>query len=229
MRTLRRELAGPTLVAVPCSADSAKRIAPGTAFASALVREAGGAFGLWAPNPAWSAAEEQPPGQLTLLCEAHGASIGLTRIDHFEPGTALDTAVESVQSWFRLLHPDLRLGRRETVVVRDRSAIRLCASGGPKGAVVQATVDVIPHRGQFLVLVCRAPASAWQELAADFAFLLRSVELDPQGVVPVLQGPLAGRESPPKAAGKVRPAAPRAVSPSRPKKPAPTVRIPNDG
>lgn len=193
-RTLRRELAGPTLVAVPSSADSARTMVGGVSIPSALVREVEGAFGLWAPNPAWVAVADLPPGQVALRCDAHGASIGLTRLDHLEVDTPLDTAVDAVASWFRLLHPELRVERREAVRARDRIAVRLIAGGIAAGAAQQATVDVIPHRGHFLVLVCRAPAAAWEELARDFAFLLRSLELEPQSLAPTLQGPIKARE-----------------------------------
>jgi len=229
LRTLRREIAGPALVAVPCSADSARRIVPGAPIASALIRDAGGQFGLWAPNPAWQAPADQPPGQITLLCEAHGASIGFSRIDHFEAGTSLPTAVDAVANWFRLLHPDLRIGNREKVVVRGRDAVRLLATGGSAAAPTRATVDVIPHRDQFLVLVCRAPAMAWEELAPDFAFLLRSVELEPQAVAPVLQGPLAERERQPRKARPVAaPPEPRPPVRQTPKVLPPNVRIVDD-
>lgn len=189
-KTVRREIAGPSLVAIPSSADSARSAVGGASIPGALVREAGGAFGLWVPNPAWVAVDELPAGQVALFCAAHGASVGFSRLDHLEPAASLDTAVEAVGKWFLLLHPELRLDRREPVAVRDRPAIRLWAGGRSGGAPVQATITVIPHGGRHLVLVCRAPLAAWDELAGDFAFLVRTVELDAQALEPTLQGPL---------------------------------------
>lgn len=246
-RTLRRELAGPALVAVPSSADSARAMVGGVSIPSAIVREVEGAFGLWAPNPAWVAVADLPPGQVALRCDAHGASIGLTRLDHLEADTPLDTAVDAVASWFRLLHPELRIERREAVLVRDRHALRLIAGGIAAGAAQQATVDVIPHRGHFLVLVCRAPAAAWEELARDFAFLLRSLELEPQSLAPTLQGPIKAREQragkaagaaapgrpAPKPAGPAHAKAPSEAAPGTgrpsPPRPRPQVRIVDQG
>jgi hypothetical protein len=83
------------------------------------------------------------------------------------------------------------------------------------------------------VLVCRAPALAWSELEEDFVFLLRSVELEPQSVAPVLQGPLADRERQARrneAARSPAPQVPQATTPSPKPKPKPvtsdpTVRI----
>lgn len=218
-RTVRREIAGPSLVAVPSSADSARSMVGGVTIPSALIREVGGSFGLWAPNPAWEAVEGLPAGQLSLFCAAHGASVGFSRLDHLEPAASLDTAVDAVGNWFLLLHPEIALERREAIAVRDRPAVRLWALGRSGKAPMRATIDVIPHAGGHLVLLCRAPAAAWDELAADFAFVLRSVELDPQALEPTLQGPLA---KPGASGGK----SPRAAEPKRAAAP---VRAGSDG
>lgn len=200
MHTVRRELAGPALVAMPSNADSVRFAAQGASIPSAIAAEAGGSFGLWLPNPAWRVQPDLPAGQVALTCEAHAASVGLTRLDHLEPETPLDTAASAVANWFHLLQPELAIDGRERVMLRDRPVARLRASGRVGTTKVQATVDVIPHHGHFLVLVCRAPAAAWDELAADFEFLQRSVELEPQSLAPKLQGPVAARQAPTKAA-----------------------------
>lgn len=241
--TLRRELAGPSLVAVPSSADSMKLAVGATSIPGAIVAEAGGSFGLWLPNPAWAPREEQPAGQVALVCEAHGATVALSRLDHLEPGLSLDSAADAVANWFTLLHPELRLGARQSITVRERTAARLLADGRRAGAGWRATVDVIPQRDRFVVLVCCAPAAAWDELAPDFAFLLRSIELEAQALAPRLQGPLAegrgkGKDGlaekaptkvPTKAAAKVPQATAPAKAATPPAPPARdvTVRIPD--
>ena len=58
----------------------------------------------------------------------------------------------------------------------------------------RATIDIVPHDDHFLVLICRAPRGAWDELAPDFAFVLRTVEFDPQAVSPTMQGPLRDQQ-----------------------------------
>lgn len=216
-RTVRRELAGPALVAVPSSADSAAKAVGAVTIASAIAAEAGGTFGLWVPNPAWVVRDGSPAGQIVLGCEAHGASVALTRLDHLETATMLEVAVDAVAKWFQLLHPELEPAGREPVRVRDRAGIRLSARGRRSGASWRATVDVIPHRGRFLALVCIAPEAAWDELAADFAFLQRSVELEEQALAPKLQGPLAERPATPRANA---PASTPATTPSPAKPPA---------
>ena len=226
--TLRRELAGPALVALPSSVGSANASLSAPAIPSAIAAEAGGTFGLWVPNPAWLVREGSPAGQIVLGCEPHDASVAFTRLDHLETGTSLDAAADAVGKWFLLLHPELEMAGREATRVRDRASIRWSARGRRAGAAWRATVDVIPHRDRFLALVCIAPDAAWEELAADFAFLQRSVELEEQALAPKLQGPLAmKRAAPPRTAA---PAPKPALPPVAPRRSASdtSVRIPND-
>jgi len=216
-RTLRRELAGPALVAIPSSAASAAHAVRGAAIPSAIVADASGAFGLWIPNPSWQVQENTPAGNVVLRCEAHGASIVLSRLDHLEKGASSDTAADAVLNWFRLLQPSLAAQSRESVLVRDRSVVRLTCVGRPAKEPVRAVIDVIPHRDGFLALVCTAVDASWNELAPDFDFVRRSIELEPQSLAPTLQGPLA-----PKAKGKGRSAKEPTVARE---KPAPVVPV----
>lgn len=221
-RTLRRELAGPSLVAMPSSAASARGAVGHTAIAPAVVAEAGGAFGLWVPNPAWTPLAGLPAGQVGLACGPHEATVVLARLDHLGSHTHLDIATDAVANWFRLLQPELVIRDRVRGVVRERDSMQLVAAGRRGGRPWRATLDVLPHRDAFLVLVCLAPERAWEELAADFAFLRRTPELDAQSLAPRLQGPLeklAPRQAAPVRSPEPPPAAER----------APTVRIPRDG
>jgi hypothetical protein len=214
--TLRRELAGPSLVALPSAADSARLAVGAVQIPAAIVPEPSGAFGLWIPNPAWTRREDLPEGQVALLCSLHDASVALSRLDHLEPGASLDTAAEAVANWFALLHPELRLGAAIPLPVRDRQAIQRVAEGRRGGVPFRATLDVIPQRERYLVLVCMAPVAAWDELAADFAFVRRSIELEAQSLAPRLQGPLAEKGKPTGRGAAVppRPAAAPTPSPS---------------
>ncbi|MGK0264218.1 MAG: hypothetical protein ACI8UD_002877, partial [Planctomycetota bacterium] len=94
-KTVRRELAGPALVAVPSSAASARGAVGVSTIQSAIVAEAEGRFGLWIPNPAWLAVDPLPPGHLMLKCAAHEAEVRLSLLDHLPPDTVLDTAADS--------------------------------------------------------------------------------------------------------------------------------------
>lgn len=217
-RTLRRELAGPALVAVPQGSQGLYPAGSGGAIGSAVVPSPDGTFGLWLPNPAWRALDPSAAGSVSLLLDARGASIGLSRIDHLEKGASLDTAADAVANWFQLLHPDLRITGREPGLVRERATVRLLAARRAGAGPLRAEIDVIPQRDGFLVLACRAPSEAWDELAADFAFVRRSIELDPQSLAPRLQGPLAPAPA--------RPAVPAAPPAAPPRANGPVVRIP---
>jgi hypothetical protein len=229
-RTVRRELAGPALVAVPSNADSAKFAVGAVQIAGAIAAEAGGTFGLWVPNPAWQVESELPAGQVALVCPPHGAAVALTSLDYLEPGASVEAAADAVANWFRLLHPELQRNGREPATLRDRASIRLSADGRRGQVKWHAEVDVVPHRGGFLVLMCSAPAAAWEELATDFAFLRRCVEFEPQSLQPMQQGPLAlrGKQSPPPVAPAPAPRSEIATAPAVTKQ-APLVRIPRDG
>jgi hypothetical protein len=214
------------------SADSARLAVGGVHVASAVVSEQGGEFGLWVPNPAWQLEEGIPRGQVVLTCEARGATISLTRLDHFEPGTSLEAAAEAIGKWFSLMHPGLKIDGSTRIAIRDRKAVQMLAKGGSSKHAMRAEIDVMAHQGQFLALVCLSPADAWDELAADFDFLRKSIELSPQALSPTLQGPLAHSKS-----GATDPApantstVPKQAPASPPAKPAglqPIVRIPSD-
>jgi hypothetical protein len=230
LQTVRRELAGPSLVALQSNADSARLAVGGVHVASAVVSEPGGEFGLWVPNPAWQLEEGIPAGQVVLTCDAHGASISLTRLDHFEPGTSLDAAAEAVGKWFALMHPGLKVDGSTRITIRDRKAVQMLAKGGPVKGRMRAEIDVMAHQGQFLALVCLAPAAAWEELAADFDFLRRSIELSPQALSPTLQGPLAVPKSgtPAGAPAKTGAAQKQDAPPAKPAGLQPIVRIPSE-
>lgn len=220
-RTLRRELAGPSLVAVPSSPANARAAVGHAAIAPAIVGEAGGAFGLWVPNPAWTPLDGLPAGQVGLVCAPHEATAVLSRLDHLGADLHLDVAADAVAKWFRLLQPELSIHARERGTIRERDSVQLVAVGRRGGRAWRATLDVLPHRDAFLVLVCLAPERAWEELAADFAFLRRTPELEAQSLAPRLQGPL---EQP-------APRLPRSPAPERvptAERPS-TVRIPRDG
>lgn len=197
-KVVRRELAGPALVAVPSSAASARNAVGVSSIQSAIVAEADGRFGLWVPNPAWERVDPLPPGHLMLKCPAHEAEVRLSLIDHLAPGTVLDTAADSVSNWFLLLYPNLQLDSRYGVTVRGRKAVRMSATDSRN--VDRAVIDVIPFDDRFLVMICHAPKRAWNELETDFAFVRRTVELDSAGLNPKRQGPLSNRRG-----GRIRP------------------------
>lgn len=234
-RTLRRELAGPALVAVAADADTARRPLVG-GLPPAVVAEPGNAFGVWVPNPAWSSTPELPAGNLALACAAHGAVVQFVRLDHLPPGSTADVAVTAVANAFRLMHPGVRVVEQRSARLRDRATQQLVLVGRSGAGEIRAEIDVVGHDGGFLACTCLAPSSAWDELAADFAFVRKSVEFNAQALQPRLQGPLAepaGTATSPKLAkprsdaGLPAPAPTRAPAPGA--TPVANVRIPGDG
>lgn len=197
-RVVRRELAGPALVAVPSSDASARASVGARTIQSAVVAEADGRFGLWVPSPAWRTADALPPGHLSLDCEVHGAQVRLSLLEHLDRATGLETAADAVGNWFGLLYPELEISSRFSANVRGRQVVRMTAADARN--VQRATVDVIPHDGSFLVLLCRAPSAAWDELEKDFAFVRRTLELDGAALNPERTGPLRENRG-----GKMRP------------------------
>lgn len=230
-KTLRRELAGPALVAVRSEAESARRLAGGVSIPSSFVVEAGGSFACWRPNPCWSVVDEVPEGRLLLTGPLPGSSIMVTRLDHLEAGALLSTAADAVANWFLLLHPELRFESRGSSQIKGRHAIRLCAAS----RLTRATVDVVEHGASFVVLTCLANRQEWDELQPDFEFVARSLELDAQAIEPTLQGPVKAQEAGIKRPTvrstelpNVAPAAPAQTPPAPPRK-LPLVRVPDDG
>lgn len=187
--TLRRELAGPSLVAVRSAAESAPRAASGSRIASSFVVAGGDTFACWLPNPSWVPIDDLPEGRLVLQGPHPGTSIAVTRLDHLEPGTALTTAADAVANWFLLLHPELRFESRQSSSHKGRDTLRLVAQGRD----LRATVDVLPHGEAFVVVSCVAPRAVWSELVGDFEFAVRTLELDAAAIAPRLQGPVQRR------------------------------------
>lgn len=215
-RTLRRELAGPSLVAVPSDADSALRLArAGHRIEPARVAEPAGAFALWVPNPNW---QVQPPmtGQIALRSALHDGLISVTALDHLDAGASLDTAANAVARWLPLVHVGMAPPTRSRGTVRDKTTEHLVTLVGSGSGQLRVEIDVVPAGERFLVLTCQCRQSASTELGADFAFVRRSLELG---------GPPA---APPSASGAATTSAPTDAVPPGGRRDLPHVRVPRD-
>lgn len=224
-RVLRREIAGPGLVAVPSDAETAREAVGDRAVRPSLfVAEPQRRFGLWRPNPAWDAL---PPddGTVRLQCALHGAGVTLVLLDHLDPGATLDAAAAAVERWFRLLEPGQRIEERSWTRVRGRDAVRLLGRGGTGLQAARTVLHVLPWQEQFVVLRCNAPEAVWDELSADFAAIAARLELDPEGL-PAL---LPEDRGPEPVAGEPSPVPPEQAAAKPPRaRPAPRVRIPRE-
>ena len=178
---VRREIAGPALVAVRSNREEARATSSVQALPKPFVAEAGGRFGLWLPNPAWRP-QQQPIGTVALICDLHSAAITMTLLDHLDRGTPLATAAAAVERWSQLLHPQLTVHSQSLCTVRGAPAVQLDSRGGTGLAEDVARMFVLSSGTGFLVLRCSAPAASWMELEADFVAAAGRLELSPAAV-----------------------------------------------
>lgn len=183
--TLRREVNGPALVAIPVdgmpgpSTDAPRD----PVFPSTVVAEASGRFALWLPQPSWRAEPVTEPGKVVLREAIHEASACLMVLDQVDPSVLVDSAADDVLRWLRLVKKNLTVTERASTRVRDRGAVRLCAEysvdrpGESKRSRME--VYVFPLGGTLLALCFDAPAFEFDTMRADFQRILDSVDLCP--------------------------------------------------
>ena len=183
--TLRREVNGPALVAIPVDkAPGPSSDAPrDPVFPPTVVADASGRFGLWLPQPSWRAVPAAEPGRVVVREAIHEASACLMTLDHLDQGVLVDSAADDVLRWLRIVKKDLTVTERANTRVRDRAAVRLCAEyaedrpGESKRSRME--VYVFPLGSTFLALCFDAPAWEFDAVRADFARILDSVDLCP--------------------------------------------------
>lgn len=183
-RTLRREINGPSLVAVPVAAEMTERYLMSTeaVFPSAVAVELDSRFALWLPSPAWQMDPAERPGRITVRDPLHDASASLVAFDQLESDVLIDTAADTVSRWLRQAS-GLELRSREKVMVRDREAIRLSGhhvEGRPGAArELRSEVYVLAAGGGYVALCFTSPKVEFEMLRGDFKRILASVDLYP--------------------------------------------------
>lgn len=216
--TLRREVAGPALVAVRVEQGSARDLVGKRTTPSPFVAEPMRRFGLWLPNPVWKA-EAPRNGAVALLAPSHDATITLSQLDGLDPEATLDAAAQAVERWSKLQDPPLAVTRRASCTVRGEPALRLQCEGGRLGAERRAEIVVVAWAEGYVVLRCASPRAAWDELEADFVAAAARLELGAVAVAaldgtpaePVREGEAAAvpQVEPPVEAPSPAPATPR--------------------
>lgn len=219
-RLLRREVSGPSLVALPSSVDLAQAAVERIeSQPAAFAVEASGRFGLWLPNPAWQVLPDVE-GMVAMRCALHNATISLSVLDQLDAGVKLSSAGESIERWFHLLQPSFRISARKTIKVRDRMALLFEAQGKNGDRDGFAMLVVVPWNDRFLLLRCAAPAAEIAELRPDFLAVVAHLELDGKAITLLLPkekpAPVAAtmRKSDSSAASALAPAADPAGVPS---------------
>lgn len=193
---IRREIAGPALVAVPMSEDRAielsRSIRP--CFEPALAVEAGERFAIWLPNPLWAVGTTRH-GEITAQSEVMSATMSLVLLDQLGPDVLLDTAVDTVERWLRLAHADIEFSPREPFRLRGGEAVRLRGTYQVRrpGEAIGRSCDVVVFEapGIGVLSFCGdAPSEVFGELRGDFDNALRAVEPQREGFAPELRGPV---------------------------------------
>ena len=194
---LRREVSGPALVAVRCSPETARNEVGHRRVPAPFVTEAAGAFGLWVPNPAWTASVHE--GSVALRIDSLDASIGLSKLGSLDAGASLDAAAHAVERWSSLTHPEMKVTSRSERSLRGVPAAQIETEGGVGADSRRARMVVVASDEGFLVLRCAAPSRSWDELDSDFEAVASRLERTAAAVaalagkkpVPVVAAPTA--------------------------------------
>ena len=183
-RTLRREINGPSLVAMPIEADMTERylMSSEPVFPPAVAVEPSSKFALWLPSPAWQIEEDGEKGRITVREPVNEASACLVAFEQLPADTVIDTAADTVTRWLHQAS-EVAVAERDHIQVRDRDAIRLRGGyvervqGGPRE--FKSEVYVFPANGVYVALCFTAPKLKFDGLHADFKRMLESVDLYP--------------------------------------------------
>lgn len=193
--TIRREINGQALVAVPTTQDLAQgRRVRIHGFGSALVTDQDAGLALWLPSPTWRALPANG-SQIRVEAPLYGATAVLMELDQIDATLELDSAADTVLRWLKLsLGRGLRVVGRSRETLRGRSAIRIDAaySVPQPGKVThfRARVHVLRVGGRYVTLCCTAPTPLHRELEHDYQRIAESVQLARDDFAPKFQGPL---------------------------------------
>jgi len=184
-KTLRREVNGRSLVAVPVGPNMTERYLMSTepVFPAFVVVDPGSRFALWLPNPSWKPEPVEAGEGISAREAVSGATATLMLIDQLDAGVGLDTAADTVARWLEVVTHGIEISSRERVRVRGREAISMAATYyGPLDGVRQkfrCEVYVFRVEDSYLALCLNASKSAFEDLRSDFAEMLESVDLYP--------------------------------------------------
>ncbi|MBI5853420.1 MAG: hypothetical protein HZB39_20615 [Planctomycetes bacterium] len=200
--TLRREVNGPALVAVPCSAADASRRSQSDRFPKALVAEPGGTFAMWLPSTVWSFQPNETPGQISALDAIDEAGVSLVRFDHLDSALALPSATDAVLRWLALVQPGFRVLDRSTVTLRGAHATRVRAAfdgrdqitGGPQQ--YETLVHVVRAGDTWFAACGTAPRTHFAQVEPDLVWIAERFELAAEGFSAEPAGPARKSGSP---------------------------------
>jgi hypothetical protein len=180
---LRREINGSSLVALPATAEEARKDAQaGRAVGSLAFRVSPDRrLRMWLPHPAWQFGDPVASG-VTARDPATSATACLLAMDHLDD-SVLDTAADTVTRWLGLVHPEFLLRERAPASLRGHPAVRLACTWvdgrDASQAVHEAEVWVFRWAETTLVLSLAAPARELAVARLDLQRIRDTVELAP--------------------------------------------------
>ncbi len=186
-RPLRREVTGPSLVALAAPESEARRaverrrqVAP-----AAFGTDHGSAVGLWLPNPAWHLDETGRDGAVTAVSSLDESTFTAWRLEQLDADLLATSALDAVLRWLRQVHGDLE------VVARGVREIRGLAAEGLRGAyrvkdggrsrIFEIEVHVVQDGAGWVALCATMPRDRASSVAADLDWMLERIELRPEG------------------------------------------------
>ncbi len=198
---VRREINGPSLVAVPSTETEARRLFQrgDVEFPAAFRAEPGGRFGLWLPHPGWSFDADSADGTLSAHDPLDDAAVSVVRLDQLASDVLMPTAADALARWLALVQPGLHITSREQVRVRNVDATRFRATydvvteGRSRVFMLVADLFADPEGVWHAVCGC-APKETWPQVESDVDWIVEHVEIRRDGFAPELRGPLAAKQ-----------------------------------
>lgn len=198
--SLRREVNGPALVALPSTERLARHHADKRRehFPAALMLVANKSFGMWLPNPTWEFAEIQPEDRIIAVAPLLEATVTLMQVAQLETGLELDFAADAVMRWFRLLYPKLGEMKRSKIRLRGVPGIKLSGAyreklPGKRSRSYLCELVVLKSLGQTYALSFHGPSEHRDIFKVDMQSIMSRIELHRQSLDPVLAGPLKAK------------------------------------
>lgn len=182
LAVVRREICGPSLVAVPADVDVAQSAGDRAASVhpASFALEPGARFGLWRPNPAWTFDDSVSDGRLALRCETHDAQITAVWLPDIEADPTMESAADTVSRWYSLVRPGFAVESRRGGQLRGRTCVVLVGSSREGASVRRSVVHVVGLRQGVLAITWSCPADRERLLRDDVTRVLETIDLDPQ-------------------------------------------------
>lgn len=195
--SLRREVNGPALIALPSTEELARHHAKERVqrFPKALQVSKDERFGMWLPNPSWVFGEEEFEDRIIAGAAHMDAMVSMMRVDQLAAGLALESGAEAVLRWLRLLYPGLSEANKGMINLRGVSGVEYRGSysrpaPGTRSRTYFCQLVVLKVDEEFYAVTIHGPREYEEVLSRDMASILSRLELHRESIKPTLAGPL---------------------------------------